>query len=255
MVGLPRDTLVTAGTPTIGVGPWDEGVHMPELKLPDRLRDMDMIGSVSDASKSVSEAVSDRLSKVDLSKMDLPKVDVRTPKLDVKVRDIKPGKARDRALEMIPRRSGPNPVPFLILGVLGGIMVGIWAATSDMFGSQIRSVVDDLENRVETMFPGMGQKARDMQSTVQQTFSSASSRAEQDYARTASGLGSSTTGVPSSTGMTGGEDETVGAGSSGAGTLGSVGTGGDLAGDGTTSDQYGTTSDPYGTTSSSGSSY
>lgn len=218
---------------------------MPELKLPDRLRDMDMIGSVSDASKSVSEAVSDRLSKVDLSKMDLSKVDVRAPKMDLKVRDIKPGKAKDRALELIPRRSGPNPVPFLILGVLGGIMVGIWAATSEMFGSQIRSIVDEAGKRVETMMPGMGQKARDAQSTVQHTISSAGRRAEHDYDRTAASLGSSA-GTTGTTGMTGGEDESFGATTpAGAGSLGSVGTGTDLGTEGSGSDQYGTSGTSY----------
>ncbi len=135
---------------------------MIELKLPERLRDVDVQKSMSDAQKSasdvqksvaeISEAVSEAVTER-LAKLDLPKVEVKAPKVDIKAKDLM---KRARVDEVLPRKSGPSPLPFLLLGMIGGLVVGIWAATSATIGPMIRSAMGDAQDRLQGMMSQSG---------------------------------------------------------------------------------------------------
>jgi hypothetical protein len=119
-------------------------VHLPDLKLPQGLRDMNR----EDIQKSMPD--------VKVPDMKMPKVDLPTRK-DIS-REL--AKATNKATKEIekagrdieknlPRRPGPSPLPFVIFGMLSGLVVGWLLASSPTTGPRINSLVDELKSRVD----------------------------------------------------------------------------------------------------------
>ena len=101
-------------------------VRMPEFKLPEGLRDM----SREDIQKAMS--------------------DVRMP--DVKMPDVKLPKRSDLAKSVekaLPQRSGPSPVPFAVLAMLGGLVVGWILATSPRTAPRISAAMDGVRHKID----------------------------------------------------------------------------------------------------------
>ena len=114
-------------------------VHLPDLKLPQGLRDMnreDIQKSMSDrnAGRQVAE---DRPAEVQDISRELAKA---TKQLEKAGRDIE---------KNLPRRSAPSPLPFVIFGMLSGLVVGWLLASSPTTGPRISSLVDELKSRVD----------------------------------------------------------------------------------------------------------
>ena len=98
-------------------------VKLPEFKLPEGLRDM----SREDIQKAMQDALPDMK-------------DVKLPKRS----DI--AKSVEKAL---PMRSGPSPVPFAILAMLGGLIVGWLLATSPMTGPRITAAMGGVRQKID----------------------------------------------------------------------------------------------------------
>jgi hypothetical protein len=101
-------------------------VHLPDFKLPEGLRDMNR--------EDIQRAMPD----------------VRLPKIDLKRSDIskelaKAGRDIDKAL---PRRSAPSPLPFVFFGMLAGLFIGWFLASSTVTGPRIGGAVDEVRGRV-----------------------------------------------------------------------------------------------------------
>jgi hypothetical protein len=77
--------------------------------------------------------------------------DVRLPKIDLPKRsDIskelaKAGRDLDKAL---PRRAAPSPWPFVLFGLLAGLFIGWFLASSTVTGPRIGGAVDEVRGRV-----------------------------------------------------------------------------------------------------------
>jgi hypothetical protein len=101
-------------------------VKMPEFKLPEGLRDM----SREDIQKAIS--------------------DMRMP--DVKLPDVKLPKRSDVAKSVekaLPMRSGWLPVPFAVLAMLGGLVVGWILATSPRTAPRISAAMDGVRHKID----------------------------------------------------------------------------------------------------------
>jgi hypothetical protein len=101
-------------------------MKLPEFKLPEGLRDM----SREDIQKAMS--------------------DVKIP--DVKMPDVKLPKRSDIAKNVekaLPMRSGPSPVPFAVLAMLGGLVVGWILATSPLTAPKITAAMDGVRQRID----------------------------------------------------------------------------------------------------------
>jgi hypothetical protein len=101
-------------------------IRFPEIKLPEGLRDM----SREDIQKAMS--------------------DVKMP--DVKMPDVKLPKRSDIAKSVekaLPTRAGPSPVPFAILAMLGGLIVGWILATSPLTGPRISAAMGGVRHRID----------------------------------------------------------------------------------------------------------
>ena len=101
-------------------------IRFPEIKLPEGLRDM----SREDIQKAMS--------------------DVHMP--DVKMPDVKLPKRSDlqKSVEKaLPMRSGPSPVPFAILAMLGGLVVGWILATSPRTAPRISAAMDGVRQKID----------------------------------------------------------------------------------------------------------
>ncbi|MDQ2964755.1 MAG: hypothetical protein M3R57_02785 [Chloroflexota bacterium] len=101
-------------------------VRFPEFKLPEGLRDI--------SREDIQKAMSD----VKLPDMKMP--DVKLPKRS----DI--AKSVEKAL---PTRPGPSPVPFAVLAMLGGLVVGWILATSPMTGPRISAAIDGVRQKID----------------------------------------------------------------------------------------------------------
>jgi len=100
-------------------------VRFPEFKLPEGLRDM----SREDIQKAIS--------------------DVRMP--DVKMPDVKMPKRSDIAKNIenaLPRREGPSPVPFAVLAMLGGLVVG-WILATSSYAPRITAAMDGVRQKID----------------------------------------------------------------------------------------------------------
>lgn len=103
-------------------------VRFPEIKLPEGLRDM----SREDIQKAMSE----------MKMPDIQKAmsEVRMPKRS----DI--AKSVEKAL---PLRSGPSPIPFAVLAMLGGLVVGWILATSPLTGPRITAAMGGVRQKID----------------------------------------------------------------------------------------------------------
>ena len=107
-------------------------VHLPDFKLPEGLRDVNR----EDIQKAMPDV---RLPKMprrsDISK-ELAKA---TKELEKAGRDLE---------KNLPRRPGPSPLPFVILGLLGGLVVGWLLASSPTTAPRISGLVDEVKSRI-----------------------------------------------------------------------------------------------------------
>ena len=110
-------------------------VHLPDFKLPEGLRDMNR--------EDIQKAIPD----VHLPKIDLPRRSTISKELARAGKEIeKAGRDVDKAL---PRRSAPSPLPFVVFGLLAGLFIGWFLASSTVTGPRIGGLVDDVRVRVD----------------------------------------------------------------------------------------------------------
>jgi hypothetical protein len=110
-------------------------VRLPQLRLPDSLRDMNR--------EDIQKAMAD----VQLPKVDLPKRSEVSKELAKAGKGLeKAGKDIDR---MLPRRAAPSPLPFVIFGMLAGLFIGWFLASSTTTGPRIGGLVEDARTRVD----------------------------------------------------------------------------------------------------------
>jgi hypothetical protein len=102
-------------------------VHLPDFRLPEGLRDMNR--------EDIQKAMPD----VRLPKIDLPK------RSDISKELAKAGRDIDKAL---PRRPAPSPLPFVFFGMIAGLFIGWFLASSTVTGPRIGGVVDEVRGRV-----------------------------------------------------------------------------------------------------------
>ena len=100
-------------------------VKFPEIKLPEGLRDMNR--------EDIQKAMSDAMSDVKMPEVKLPK------RSDI-------AKSVEKAL---PTRAGPSPVPFAILAMLGGLIVGWILATSPLTGPRITAAMGGVRQKID----------------------------------------------------------------------------------------------------------
>jgi hypothetical protein len=108
-------------------------VHLPEFKLPEGLRDMNR----EDIQKAMPDV---RLPKIELPRRNLSKELAKAGKEIEKV-----GRDLDKAL---PRREAPSPLPFVFFGLLAGLFIGWFLASSTVAGPRIGGLVDEVRGRV-----------------------------------------------------------------------------------------------------------
>jgi hypothetical protein len=104
-------------------------VHLPDFKLPEGLRDMNR----EDIQKAMPDV---RLPKIDLKRSDISKMSKELAKA---------GREVDKAL---PRRPAPSPLPFVLFGMLAGLFIGWFLASSTVTGPRIGGAVDEVRGRV-----------------------------------------------------------------------------------------------------------
>ena len=110
-------------------------VHLPDLKLPQGLRDMNR--------EDIQKAMPD----VKMPKIDLPKGSDISRELAKATKELE--KAGRNIEKNLPRRSAPSPLPFVIFGMLSGLVVGWLLASSPTTGPRISSLVDEVKSRVD----------------------------------------------------------------------------------------------------------
>jgi hypothetical protein len=96
-------------------------VRLPEFKLPEGLRDM----TREDIQKAMSE-------------VRMP--DVKLPKRSDIARNVE---------KALPMRSGPSPIPFALLAMIGGLIVGWILATSPMTGPRISAAMGGVRHKID----------------------------------------------------------------------------------------------------------
>jgi hypothetical protein len=102
-------------------------VHLPDFKLPEGLRDMNR------------EDIQKAMPGVRLPKIELPK------RSDISKELAKAGRDIDKAL---PRRAASSPLPFVFFGLLAGLFIGWFLASSAVTGPRIGGAVDEVRGRV-----------------------------------------------------------------------------------------------------------
>ena len=108
-------------------------VHLPDFKLPESLREMNR----EDIQKAMPDV---RLPKIELPRRNLSKELARAG------REIeKAGRDLDKVL---PRRAAPSPLPFVFFGMLAGLFIGWFLASSTVTGPRIGGAFDELRGRV-----------------------------------------------------------------------------------------------------------
>ncbi|HKG57303.1 MAG TPA: hypothetical protein VKA85_08645 [Candidatus Limnocylindrales bacterium] len=110
-------------------------VRLPELKLPEGLREMNR----EDIQKAIPE--------VRLPRIELPRRGDVSKELAKASKEL--GKAGKDLDKVIPRRAGPSPIPFVVLGVLAGLFAGWFLASSPTMAPRIGSVADALRARID----------------------------------------------------------------------------------------------------------
>jgi hypothetical protein len=113
-------------------------VHLPEFKLPEGLRDMNR--------EDIQKAMPD----VRLPKIALPRRGAVSKELSKEL--AKAGKELEKASrdveKVLPRRAAPSPLPFVFFGMLAGLFIGWFLASSTVTGPRIGGVVDEVRGRV-----------------------------------------------------------------------------------------------------------
>jgi hypothetical protein len=130
-------------------------ISLPRFQLPEGLRDM----TAEDIGKAMPE--------VHLPKVDVDAIGKRAGKVvdevaknagkavdDVaksagKVVDDVAKSVSSNVEQALPRRPGPSPVPFAVLGMLGGLIVGWLLATSPTTAPRINAFMDWLRTRID----------------------------------------------------------------------------------------------------------
>lgn len=121
-------------------------VRLPEIKLPESLRDMNR--------EDIQKAMPD----VRLPKIELPKRADIAKELSKAGREIeKAGREAGREIEKagrdldkaLPRRPAPSPLPFVFFGLLAGLFIGWFLASSTVTGPRINGIVGDVRGRVD----------------------------------------------------------------------------------------------------------
>lgn len=127
-------------------------LKLPDIKLPEGLRDMNR--------EDIQKAIPD----VRFPRFSLPKRSDVSKELAKAGKDIeKAGKGLDKAL---PRRSAPSPVPLMLLGIVAGLVAGVFLATSSTTGPKIGSLVDELRGRIDRWRMSMNTKDDEFDSEV-----------------------------------------------------------------------------------------
>ena len=113
-------------------------ISLPEVrlrdKLPEGLRDM----SREDIQKAMPE--------MRLPRLELPRRSGVSKEVAKAVKDLeKAGRDLDKAL---PRRPAPSPLPFVFFGMLAGLFIGWFLASSAATGPRIGGIVDEFRGRV-----------------------------------------------------------------------------------------------------------
>jgi hypothetical protein len=117
-------------------------ITLPDIKLPDGLRDMtrdDIVQAAHDARVRGSELQKKiEMPDIDLSKVDFSKIDLSKVELPKQITDRLPGRRR------------PNPLlPIAGIMAVGAAIAGVWwLFTSSVTGPRVRSAVNDLKARV-----------------------------------------------------------------------------------------------------------
>jgi hypothetical protein len=115
-------------------------VHLPDFKLPEGLREMNR----EDIQKSMPDV---KMPDVNMPKIDLPKRKDISRELAKATKELE--KAGRDLEKNLPRRPGPSPLPFVIFGMLSGLVVGWLLASSPTTAPRISSLVDDLKGRID----------------------------------------------------------------------------------------------------------
>ena len=130
-------------------------ISLPKFELPEVFRDMttdDIAKAMPDVHvpKVDVDAIGKRAGKVfdDVAKSAGKAVDDVAKNAGKMVDDVAKS-VSSNVEQALPRRSGPSPIPFAILGMLGGLIVGWLLATSPTTAPRINSFMDWLRGRIE----------------------------------------------------------------------------------------------------------
>ncbi len=119
-------------------------VKLPDIKLPEGLRDMNR------------EDIQNAVPGIRFPRFSLPKRSDVSKELARAGKEIeKAGRELDKAL---PRRSAASPVPMILLGIVAGLVAGVFLATSSTTGPKIGGIVDELRGRIDRWRSGMNGK-------------------------------------------------------------------------------------------------
>jgi len=158
-VKIPDLKINEARTPDVKVSRVKiPGIDLSDFKAPDMQRAGQLAAEVNMPDMKVREV---KMPDIKLPDVQMP--DLKIP--DVKLGDIKLSDAlsaismpdvkiptlpdRSDLRGMLPRREAPSPVPFILVGALTGILLGLWLATVAPTSSWIRMTADDLKTRFD----------------------------------------------------------------------------------------------------------
>ena len=151
-------------------------VKMPDIKLPQfkfrdvKLSDMKMPDvklpevKMPDVQKAVTKATEVMMPDVKLSDIKLSDIKVSDALSALSLPELKLPDLPDRSdiIARLPQRDAPSPVPFILVGAMTGILLGLWLATLAPTSDWIRTTADDLRTRFDAWRAGtadaMGQR-------------------------------------------------------------------------------------------------
>jgi len=131
-------------------------VKVPEVKMPD----------VQKAAAKVTEVKLPDVKLPDVKLSDVKLSDIRLSDAlsalslpELKLRDLPD---RSDIMARLPQREASSPVPFILVGAMTGILLGLWLATLGPTSDWIRTTADDLRTRFDAWRAGtadaMGQR-------------------------------------------------------------------------------------------------
>ncbi len=87
--------------------------------------------------------------------VDTPDVKIEMPKVDMDKAKANVSRAtssmRDAVYNRLPQREAPSRIPYIVGGLLAGMSIGYFVATSDWFGPMVKDTLDQWRER----FTGM----------------------------------------------------------------------------------------------------